>query len=403
MKKTASLFLIILSFFGYSQNYKGQINAVKQTGLHQIVISPEVRAFAKEDLRYFRIVDSKNNQIPYTFLTSKLQIQKYSPFQIISKNSIADSITSIVIKNEKNSELSRLSLQIENTSLSKSYSVSGSNDAKEWFGILENEILSDLVSTTQTSVSKNISFPKNKYSYLRIIFNDKKSLPLNILSVGIAESILIPEKLVSVPNFTYKIVEDKSKKSTRIVFSAPNKFHIDAISFSITTEYYNRNARILAKKTQKTRKKRIISDEVKAAFELNSKHDQLIYIDGFEEKDFTIEIDNFDDKPLAIKNITLFQKPLLILSKLDKKEVYEVLIDTTFSKPLYDLADFITESKSNFPEASISNFENASKNNSKSNEKPFWQTQVFMWICIITGAVTVGYFAFGLLKDMKDN
>jgi hypothetical protein len=36
-------------------------------------------------------------------------------------------------------------------------------------------------------------------------------------------------------------------------------------------------------------------------------------------------------------------------------------------------------------------------------EKPFWQTQIFMWICIIAGGAMVGYFAFGLLKDMKND
>ena len=40
-------------------------------------------------------------------------------------------------------------------------------------------------------------------------------------------------------------------------------------------------------------------------------------------------------------NIQLLQKPLFIVSELASKENYMVQIDSTFSKPQYDLANFI--------------------------------------------------------------
>ena len=49
MKKIVSTLLILVSFFGYSQNYKGEINDVKQSGLNQITIDPNIRADAKDN------------------------------------------------------------------------------------------------------------------------------------------------------------------------------------------------------------------------------------------------------------------------------------------------------------------------------------------------------------------
>lgn len=402
MKKIVSTLLILVSFFGYSQNYKGEINDVKQSGLNQITIDPNIRAAAKDDLRFLRIIDSKKNQIPYAFVTLKKQSESYSPFKIISKQSIQDSITSLIIQNEKKAKISEFNLQIENTSLIKSYSVSGSNDAKAWFGLVENQLLTDLVASKGTSLSKTISFPANTYTFLRIVFNDKKSLPINILSVGIAETQLIPEKLLEVNDFKYQITEDKSKKMTRIVFSAKNNYQIDAISFDIATDYFSRNAKIITKQMQKTKKRTTSYDETLAYFELNSKKDRNIYFNTIDEKEFTIEIENQDNQPLSISKIQVFQKPIVIVSKLNANEKYDVIIDSSYSKPTYDLENFIGETVLNFPEVSISNFNKLDAEKAIQVEKPFWETKLFMWICIIIGGGVVASFAFGLLKDMKN-
>lgn len=402
MKKLVSLLIICCSFFGYGQNFKGEISAVKKSGLHQITIDPNIRAFAKDDLRFLRIVDQKNNQVPYAFAKEKQQNESYEPFTIISKNSIPDSITSIVIQNEKNAKISQFSLQIENTSLKKSYSISGSPDGKEWFGLVADEILTDMVAEKGTSVSKTISFPANTYTYLRVIFNDKKALPLNIISVGIAETLIIPESFVEISDFKYQITEDKKWKVTKIAFSAENRHQIDAISFAIQTEYFNRNAIISVKRQQNSNKRVRIYDETLEFFELNSKKNNRIYFSALNEKEFTVEIENQDNQPLLISKIQVLQKPLFIVSKLVEGEKYRIITDTTLSKPTYDLQEFVADSVANFPEVSILNFTKQNTQTKVSAEKKFWQTPLFMWMCILFGGGIVAYFAFGLLKDMRE-
>jgi hypothetical protein len=402
MKKIVSLMVILVSFFGHSQNFKGEINDVKQSGVNQIKIAAEIRAVAKNDLRYFRIIDRANNQVPYVIVDVYNKRESYQSFAIISKENLQDSITSIIIQNEVKKEISQFSLQIANSALTKSYSVSGSNDAKEWFGLVENETLTNLIAAKGTSVTRTISFPANTYSFLRIIFNDKKSLPLNIKSVGIAKTQLIPDNFLEVTNFNYKISDDKDRKVTIIHFSADNSFQIDALAFDIKTDYFNRSATIAVKRKQEIKKRSLVYKENAAQFMLSSKKDKTIYFDAIDEKEFTVEIENQDNQPLAISAIRVLQKPVVVVSRLIQNEKYHVIVDTTLEKPNYDLGNFIAEKRVNLPEVRIVNFKKQEAKKIIHVEKSFWQTPLFMWICIASGGGIVAYIAFGLLKDMKE-
>ncbi len=403
MKKFSSLVVLFISFLGLAQNYKGEITNVKKASLHKILLSSEVRAAANENLDYFRIFDAKRQQVPYAREYQTYQESpRYNPFKVVSKNSIKDSITSIVVENETEKKINQFNLQIGNTSLSKTYSISGSNDQIEWFGLVSNQTLSDLVSKEGTTVQKTVYFPANEYTYLRIDFIDKKSLPINVMNIGIFENQFISESWIEIPDFTYKISQDTNRKLTNITFSAENKHLIEAITFNIITEFYVRKAKLVVKRQREIKKRVEKYEEVIAYFELNSKNDQTIYFNNLQEKEFTIQIDNQDNQPLEIKSIQLLQKPLYIYSKLKPNEKYEVVIDSTLTKPSYDLANFVQSFSVGMPKASITNFQKVEKSETQSTEKPFWQTQLFMWLCIILGGGVVAYFAFGLLKDMKN-
>ncbi len=403
MKKITSILLLCVSVVGFGQNFSGELTPAEQTGLHQIIITPKIRAVAKNDLRYLRIFDSKNQQVPYAFATHNRESENYSQFTIVSKNSIADSITSLVVENKARKKINQFNLQIENTALTKVYSVSGSNTGEEWFGLVANELLSDLVSSSGTSVTKTINFPSNTYSFLRIIFSDKKSLPINILSVGIAETVIIPEKLIEISDFKYEVSEDTKRKVTTISFHAPITYKIDAIRFDIATDYYNRSAKLVVTTEALARKRKTYYDEELVSFVLNSKNPQIHYLNSIDKREFKIEIENNDNQALTITNIHLYQKPVIIVSELNAKEKYQVIVDSTYSKPTYDLKDFVAEKVVNLPEATVANFRQISGEDSRSIEKSFWQTELFMWICIVLGGVIVSYFAYGLLKDMKED
>ena len=107
---------------------------------------------------------------------------------------------------------------------------------------------------------------------------------------------------------------------------------------------------------------------------------------------------------MEINKINLFQSPVSILTDLKANENYTVKIDSTWSEPQYDLANSGIDFNQNYPVATISNLEKLDQSKPNEQEKTFWQTPLFMWICIVLAVVIIGYFALGLIKDMnKEN
>jgi len=84
-----------------------------------------------------------------------------------------DSITSIIVSLNELKNITELSLIISNTTIKKSYSISGSNNQQEWFGLVSNQLLSNLNNENGSNVEKIISLPINNYKFLRFDFNNK--------------------------------------------------------------------------------------------------------------------------------------------------------------------------------------------------------------------------------------
>ena len=290
MKKWISSIVLVVSFLGWSQNYEGEIKNIQTNSLYQIELTPEIRAVSQEDLCYFRIFDTNKKEVPYVVSNYNGESERYTSFKIISKKSIKDSITSIVIQNETGKKINQINLNIGNAALTKQYNVSGSYNEEEWFGLVANATLKDLVANKGTSLEKTIYFPINDYPFLRIEFNDKQSLPINIQAIGVYENQFFPEEPIVVNAFTYKISEDKERKVTQVVFSAEKSYQIDAISFEIATELYAREAIITRKEKIKNKKTTTIRDQLLSSFLLNSKMNSKIIVSEF----FFVQITNYN-------------------------------------------------------------------------------------------------------------
>ena len=398
-----TLFLGIFALhIGLAQSHKGNINAVKESGLHKLLLSQEIRSASNENTAYFRILDANNREVPYVVLDGEdRQFSIFTALTIHSKEVIKDSMTSLIITNDANHLHDKLTLKIANTAVNKYYDVGGSNDQNQWFGLVSNAYLSQLNNPDTTFVEKTISFPSNQYHYLRIDFKDKKSLPINVLDVGLYISKLQWQQPMAITGFKYKISEDTKRKITTIAFTAANAYHIDAMVFSIKTPSYLRNAQLIVKNTQTIKKQKVTYDDVNLHFQLNSTQNTTINLNGFSQKQFFINIENQDNQPLEISNIKLLQKPLYVIANLKLEQNYHVVVDSTYSKPSYDLVNFIPTTTTNVPEATITQFKKVNQVTKVASEKAFWQTNAFMWACIVVGILAIGYFAMGLLKDMK--
>lgn len=402
MKKLISLIPILIAGFSLAQSYQGKINKVSENGLHQILLTPEVRSASQNNIDFLRIFDAKNNEVPYVFYEGKSSNSSSKNFTIISKTAIPNIATSIIISNENALNIDHLILKIANTDVEKKYNISGSNDQKEWFGLVGNQKVIGLNDAGENFVERDFAFPLNNYKFLKIDFIDKNSLPINILGASLEENHSVHQSKIELQNFIQKIETDKKLKQTKITITFPNPQVIDCIGFEISApSYYLRDAMILINKSRVYKKSTENYIENISAFQLNSKSENRFDVQSFFAKEFIIEIDNQDNPALEINKINLFQSPVSILTDLKSNENYTLKIDSTWSAPQYDLANSGIDFNQNYPTATISNLEKIEQSKSKETAKTFWQTPLFMWICIVLAVAIIGYFAVGLIKDMN--
>lgn len=403
MKSKSLILFVLISCFGFSQNYKGKLDQVPESGFYEVLLSPNVISAMQNNIGYFRIIDAKQNEVPYAQIqrVETTELQKES-LEIISKNSIKDSLTTLVIKNYQQDFNGEIILTISNTEINKQFSISGSNNQKEWFGLAANRMLSSSNSKLGNTNDKIISFPSNNYEYLKIDFVDKNSLPINILKVGYLKGKRISFDTTEITNeFNFKREENKTNKKTIVTFSAEAPQKINEILFEIETEFFNRNAKIFVKRKREVNKKTEDYLQEIQSFQLNSNYKNQFNSLDFFEKEITIEIDNQDNPSLEISNIKLIQEPLYIVANLQADEKYQAVIDSTLQKPNYDLANFKDQINLKKPIVAITDLEKISYPKPAEVEKPFWQSKSFMWICILLGVGVVFYFVVGLLKDLK--
>lgn len=406
MKKLVSFIFIFSTIqIALAQTFQGKINSVPENGLHQIVLSPEVISATKNEVNYIRIYDAKNKEVPYILYGGKSSDSKTENFTIISKKAVPNVATSVIISNENLVKLNELTLKIANTEVDKKYNISGSNDGNEWFGLVNNQTVTDLSETGKTSVDRSFSFPLNNYKYLKFDFIDKNSLPINVLGASLEKSISISDVKIALENFEQKISTDKKNKQTRIEITFKQPQAINGIGLEITSpNFYLRDARILVSRTRTYKKNTENYEETLSSFELNSKLKNQFDVSDLFTKSFIIEIDNQDNPELEIKKINILQRPISILADLKSNENYTLKINPEFAAPSYDLAQSGINFNQNFPSATISNLESIQKTEVQESKKEFWQTPLFMWICIIIAIVIIGYFSVGMIKDMnKDN
>jgi hypothetical protein len=387
------------------QNTTAKIEIVKESGLHKIILPAEIRSFSKEDLSDFRILDSKSKQVPYFTIQENQTISSsnFIEFKPVSKTTVSNKSSSYVFENPiKN--LNKMVLRIGNSNAVKTFSISGSYDQKEWFGLINNSLLYNLESTENTSIFKTLTLPISSYPYLKIEFNDKKTLPINLLKAGYTVHSVQNAALQEIVPKSTLATEIESQKKTRIHVIFDNRQIVNQLIFQITNpDLYKRMARIYVIKSHQLKHKTEIYQETVCEFELNSDSKNEINIPQLFEKEFFIEIENQDNQPLTLAKIQFFQNQVSVIADLKANEKYTIKTgNPNLNAPDYDLENFKNKMTKTLPEAKIYQIEHPNYNNSKAKNNSIWQQPWFMWICIGMGGMAVLYFTINLIKDMNN-
>jgi hypothetical protein len=388
----------------FAQNTTAKIEKVKIDGLHKIVLPTNVRSASNDDLSDFRILDSKGNEVPYFYknLSDAVTTSDYIEYKIISETRIPKKQTTIIFENPEKS-ISSLLLSIANYDGEKTYNLSGSNDQKQWYGLSNNNILSDLNAPEDLNIIKTISFPLNNYKFLKIELDDKKSLPISIQRIGNDNSQTKFADLLAVDYANKEILELKAEKKTKIHILFDNEQFLNQIRFKIVEpKLYKRLARIYKLESRKVKHKFKTFENEISNFELSSDSQNTFNLSNIHEKDFYIEIENQDNQPLKISEINFFQIPVSVISDLKANENYTISTGKPdLMAPVYDIENFKNSISNNLPIATISEIKSVEKATENATQKSFWQQPWFMWVCLSLTAVAVLYFASSLVKDLN--
>ena len=402
-------FLVILfAVNGLLAQHKttAKIETVKENGLHKIILPTEIRSFSQEELGDFRILDAKVNQMPYYILqgNSEETTSSFSEFKILSKTGIPKSKTILIFENPKTS-IDEIVLSITNSDIIKPYSISGSNDQKEWFGLVNNSKLIGLENSQDTSVYKTIPLPLSSYRFLKIELNDKKTLPINVLKIGFFTNKTSCPNVEEIFAKNTRILQIPVEKKTRIYINFNHPQIVNQIGFTITSpNLFQRIAQIYVNKKRAMNQKGAIFPEILTNFELNSNTKNSFAIPQLFEKEFVIEIENRDNQPLTLAKIQFFQNQIAVIADLKANEKYTIQTgNPNLHSPEYDLENFKNSINSNLPEAKIYDIKHISRKENQAKDKSFWQQSWFMWLCIGLGGLAIAFFTTSLVKDMQNN
>ena len=406
--KLNKFIVMLLAMNGLLAQHKttAKIETVKENGLHKIVVPAEIRSFSKEELGDFRILDAKGMEVPYYILQGNTETNSssFSECKILSKTTIPKSKSILIFENPKTT-IDAIVLSITNSDVTKSYSISGSNDQNEWFGLVNNMLLTDLKDKETTNVYKTIPLPLTSYRYLKIEWNDKKTLPINVLKIGFFNNNVNKPKREEILAKNIKILQIPAEKKTRIHIHFNGPQIVNQISIKITSpNLFQRNAKMYVHKKKPINQKSAPFPEEIFAFELSSNTNNTFSIPQLFEKECFIEIENQDNPPLTWSKIQFFQNQIAVIADLKANEKYTITTgNPKLHSPEYDLENFKKNTNSNLPDAKIYDIKQLNSKKTRPQNQSFWQKSWFMWLCISLGGIAVLYFTSSLVKDMKNN
>ncbi|WP_293913424.1 MULTISPECIES: DUF3999 family protein [unclassified Sphingobacterium] len=404
MKRIVSVFLcsLLAVIQVYGQQYSATLEGNKKEGYYQFKIPAGIRSIIGNDISKIRIRDNGGQEVPFVKFVNASAGDKFLPLTIVKKEIIADSVTTLIIRNTKQETWTSLSLRIANSNSSKRYTLTGSNDSVNWFSLSENQLLDNLVGSGQTFKDQEITFPLNNYRYLKIIIWDKGSSPINVLEVGRYESIKTAATYQPVQGVKFDMKSENKNSILHVML--PDFQIIDYVSLSVSDpKLYQRKVAVLASQLVQVKRNRWEDQLVEIGqYELSPANTHMVVPSLF-VKDFYIQIENLDSPPLRIDSISLGQTALNIVTNLAAGKQYSIVIDSAYKAPDYDLSLFKNNASDQLPVLTVSKLKPI-KPGSGAIKNEAWKNtfgNILLWGGMVIAIIVICYFAIGFLKDVN--
>lgn len=404
IKNSCLVFLFLLLMVPvYSQLHAHQalLDTVNRSGFYRIALTPMHTSYLKTDFSDLRIADESNKQVPYIFNKEpgRGKSRKFFPLKML-ENKITDSGNSIlVLQNTRVDSISSISLIMKNAAVSRTASLSGSNDGKHWYIISDPLYITHSVSGASNEAVQELNLPRSTYRYFKLEIDNHHNDPYLVLSAGYTketdEKAGIPD-LIN-PSPVVKQTDSGSNSYIHLIWDQP--FQHNKLLIHVTgTAFYDRDLFVYLPRYDS------VPDsgpgKVLAEFRLVSGPSprQLLDIPRIKTSNLYIIIRNGDNPPLKLYEVSTRQKAVDLVAFLEKGKQYRVLLNqSSATLPIYDLEKFRDSLPAVIPLLKINEPIFTGKSFAKENEK----TRNWLWPAIIGSILLLSGLSYRLVKDMK--
>lgn len=395
------IFFLLNSNFLFAQSFRfaSKLPDPDSTGFFKIQIVPIVNSKLKPGFDDLRLFDNENKEVPYILKEDNpvSYTSIFHEYEITGKKFFKDSVTQIVLRNNKKENINNISLVIRNAEVQKEMSLSGSFDSVQWFAVKESVRISSISNEHDVSEIKLINFPLSNYTFYRIEINDKHSAPVDVIKAGYYESSSVNGAFTELKSSL--VTSDSAKQKAtwlHLLFDEP--VYIDAIELKITEpEYYLRSANIYS--LSKMSKRGIIHA---GSVTIDSKSSLHYNIDKIKTGEVWIEIFNEDNRPLKFAEVKCLQRNHYCIAHLEKSKQYELRFgDSLLLGPRYDLKYFqsvIPEGLKIIVPGTVNELNLAHE---IEEPKSFFTDKRFIWIALVIVICLLGFVTYKMMGDFK--
>jgi hypothetical protein len=381
-------FLFCASTAAQHFSVKARLDTVTRSGFYSIAVTPQLSSYVETGFSDLRITDDKGKIVPYLLRTASpsFSTQDYAKLPIV-KNELADSgRTVLILQNIAQQKISNIALLLRNAAVTRTATISGSDDLTQWFTIDEDIYFQKTFATDSDRYIQTIQFPASSYKYLKIAIDNRKNNPLNIIEAGIYTNVVSAAAQSYINNPAPAFYQtDSSDNNSYLHITQHAPYHIERMRLSIKApRFFKRDIDV------------ITSNGI-SSFELISGKEQFFELPSFNDTGFLIKIYNGDNPAVQVESVLTQQENLQMVAYLEGDKNYSLLMhDPAAQKPVYDLKQFQDSIGYTIPALRLTRFEQV--NAAQSGQAGI--SKKWIWPVIIIMLAVLAFFTVRLTREV---
>jgi len=385
--------------YQFKRNLKGIT-----TNWHSLQVPNQIFKSAQiglEDLRIYGIKDKDTIEVPYILEQSSNQVtDRETTFNIINQSSNQNGYY-YTFQSASIATINQIKLSFKQTNFDWRIKLEGSNDNKEWFGILDDYRILSIKNNNTDYQFTQLNFPTAKYTYFRILVKANEKPELNAAKISKTDTLKGID--LNIPYQSYQLVNDAKNKQSIIEVSLANITPISYLKINAQSDFdYYRSIRIeSAIDSAKTEKG--IQYNYTQLFEgtLSSLESPEFRFNSTLASHLRITIENNDNTPLRLNSIALMGPVYELIARFEKTDYQYALYygNTTATAPSYELKNFENKIPIGITTLTVNAEQYNEAFTKKVEQKPLFENKLWLWCLMGVIIALLGFFAYKMLKS----